>query len=341
MALGVAILGTGEMGLKYAEALARYTTGTRFVGVALGSRAAGMAARYDVPTATADEILSSDDVDAVVIATPHSTHVPLAVAAAAAGKHIYIEKPLARTAAECDEILAACERAGVRLAVNAVTRFRPSPIAAKRLLDDGAIGALRMIRVLSSAVGYEPSYKSWTSDPAGRRNLAGLGLPWLRCPALAHGLGRDRGVRVRDRLLRAAGPRPERDGPVQVQEWRRGAAPHVVRDATARARLGQPVDADRHHRDHRARWVQHGQAGWADGWKVVANQLPFDFDREPLAPHLIAGFATQLQDFVDAIAQNRDPIVTGRDGRASVEMVEAARRSSRERRSLSLPLNRP
>ena len=67
---------------------------------------------------------------------------------------------------ECNEILEACDRSGVTLTVNTVTRFRPSPKAAKRALDDGRIGTLRMLRVLSSAVGYDPDYKSWTSDPA-------------------------------------------------------------------------------------------------------------------------------------------------------------------------------
>ena len=174
MTIGIAILGTGRWASSTRRPWPAIPQGTRFVGVAIGSRAAGMADQYGVSASTLDEILRRDDVDAVVIATPHSTHVPIATACAAAGKHIYIEKPLARTVAECDEILAACDRAGVRLAVNTVTRFRPSPIAAKRLLDDGAIGALRMIRVLSSAVDYEPSYKSWTSDPAE----GGIWLDW-------------------------------------------------------------------------------------------------------------------------------------------------------------------
>ena len=340
MALGVAILGTGEMGLKYAEALARYTTGTRFAGVALGSRAADMAARYDVPAASVDEILGSDEVDAVVIATPHSTHVPLALAAAAAGKHIYIEKPLARTAAECDEILAACERAGVRLAVNAVTRFRPSPIAAKRLLDDGAIGALRMIRVLSSAVGYEPSYKSWTSDP----DEGGIWLDWgcHGCDALRWLTGSD--------ATEAFGFATDFSGPPALD---RSVMAQFKFESGVAAQLLMSFEMPPPGLGSASQWTLIGttgiieldgystvKLGGPDGWKVVANQRPFDFDREPLAPHLIEGFATQLQDFVDAIAEKRDPIVTGRDGRASVEMVEAARRSSRERRSLSLPLNR-
>src|SRR5207245_80203 len=78
--------------------------------------------------------------------------------------------------------------------------------------------------------------------------------------------------------------------------------------------------------------------GTADGWTELSDQLPFDFVREPLAPHLIAGFATQVQDFVDAVRERRRPIVTGADGRASVEMGEAARRSSALGQSVGLPL---
>ena len=61
--------------------------------------------------------------DAVVITSPHGPPTP-AEAAAAAGKHVYIEKPMSVSVADCDAIIAACDAAGVKLTVNFVTRFR-------------------------------------------------------------------------------------------------------------------------------------------------------------------------------------------------------------------------
>lgn len=68
--------------------------------------------------------------------------MPIALAAAAARKHVYMEKPLARTVAECDTIIEACEGADVCLAVNAVTRFRPNAKTAHALSKrDGLAGS--------------------------------------------------------------------------------------------------------------------------------------------------------------------------------------------------------
>src|SRR3712207_1021319 len=108
MTIGFGIVGTGMMGRTYAEALATQVTSGRLVAVAGGSRAAALAADYGVPAdPSPDALFARDDVDVVVIATPHTTPLPLALGAIAAGKHIYLEKPMALSVAECDEILAA------------------------------------------------------------------------------------------------------------------------------------------------------------------------------------------------------------------------------------------
>ncbi len=73
-----------------------------------------------------DEMLARDDLDAVVILTPTNTHVELIKAAAAAGKHIFTEKPLALTLPACDEAIAAVETAGVKMMVGFMRRFDPA-----------------------------------------------------------------------------------------------------------------------------------------------------------------------------------------------------------------------
>src|SRR5437764_2672034 len=146
MVVRFGIIGCGFMGRTYAACLTRHTAGTRLMAVAGGSRAPALASEFDVVAEPSVEaLMSRPDIDAVIIASPHSAHLPQTQAAAAAGKHVYVEKPMARSIAECDAMSAACRGAGVHLAVNKVLRFREAPRAAKALIDEGAIGEVRMI----------------------------------------------------------------------------------------------------------------------------------------------------------------------------------------------------
>ncbi len=113
-----------------------------------------------------EALLARDDIDAVIIATPHTTHLPYTEQAAAAGKHVYIEKPMAVTVEDCDAMIAACRKAGVKLTVAAQARQNPVILAAKQLIDDGTVGDVRMVRVLSSTVGWDLEDGSWAEDPA-------------------------------------------------------------------------------------------------------------------------------------------------------------------------------
>src|SRR5690348_9858483 len=123
--LRIGIVGSGFMGLTYSEALSKYVRGARLTGVAGGSRAAGLAAEYGVPHSNSlESLLARDDVDAVVLATPDTVHCEQTVAAAAAGKHVLVEKPMAPNVAQCDRMIAACREAGVNLAVVKTERYR-------------------------------------------------------------------------------------------------------------------------------------------------------------------------------------------------------------------------
>jgi predicted dehydrogenase len=88
------------------------------------------------------ELLQRPEVDAVAICTPHDLHAPMAIAAALAGKHVLCEKPMARTTAECDAMIEACDRAGVTLGVVFQSRFEPLSLQLKRLLDEKTLGRI-------------------------------------------------------------------------------------------------------------------------------------------------------------------------------------------------------
>lgn len=111
--------------------------------------AADYASRHNVPRwyDDADSLINDPEVDAVYIATPPSSHKDYTLAVAAAGKPVYVEKPMARTYAECLDMIAACESANVPLFVAYYRRALPRFAKVKSLLDENAIGRVRFAQV--------------------------------------------------------------------------------------------------------------------------------------------------------------------------------------------------
>jgi predicted dehydrogenase len=93
-------------------------------------------------TADLDDLLGDSELDAVVLATPVPTHAELAVRVAQAGKHCFVEKPLATTAADAEQAVAAAERAGRILMVGHLLEYHPAVDRLKGLLDEGQLGEL-------------------------------------------------------------------------------------------------------------------------------------------------------------------------------------------------------
>ena len=317
MTVRFGILGSGFMAHTYAECLARHVSGARLAAIACGTRAPGLAATYGVDAEPdAASLLARDDVDAVIVATPHSTHLPLTRLAASAGKHIYMEKPMARDVTECQGMLEACEAAGVLLTVNKVTRFREAPTTAKRLLDEGAIGDLRMIRVTSAVEGYLPDETSWTKDPAE-------GGAWL-----------DMGAHLCDAIRWFTGSEVV-SVYASVGDFVPSAAGDLLRSSVAQLRLASGLSVQilmsfempPPGYGSQSQWLFVGSGGFieadaygavrhgnADGWATVFEMPWFDLNADVLSPIRLRAFAAQVQDLTDAIRDDRQPMVTGRDG---------------------------
>ena len=124
-------------------------------------KTAAVAACHGIAATSTDwrAVLARDDIDAVVITTPDDTHPEIAIAAAAAGKHILLQKPMARTAAECRRIIAAVQAAGVRLQVSFMHRHFAEVVHARQLLADGAIGRPYSMRMRNATPG--PDWGAW------------------------------------------------------------------------------------------------------------------------------------------------------------------------------------
>ena len=105
--------------------------------------------RYPAVTVTEDyrDVLRDAEVDAVLIATPISTHYPLASAAIDAGKHVFVEKPMTASEAEARALIAAAEARGVTLMVGHTFEFSSPVVAIKNLIDSGEIGDIYYVVV--------------------------------------------------------------------------------------------------------------------------------------------------------------------------------------------------
>ena len=140
------IIGCGDVTEVKSGPGFRKATGSRLVAVMRrnGALAADYARRHGVPRwyDDADRLIADPEVDAVYIATPPDTHEHYALKVAAAGKPAYVEKPMARNAAECDRMVAAFARAGLPLFVAYYRRRLPRFLRAEELLREGALGRL-------------------------------------------------------------------------------------------------------------------------------------------------------------------------------------------------------
>ncbi len=352
----VGLIGCGKVGSLHAAAV-RSLPEAELAAVCdvSGERAAAFETRYGGRAfTTVDAMLREGRVEAVVIGTPHPLHAAAAIQAAEAGGHVLVEKPMAATLADCDAMVAAADRAGVRLGVISQRRWYEPVARMKRAIDDGKIGR-PALGVFTMYSWREPAY--YTSDPwRGKWDTEGGGVLVNQSP---HQL---------DLLLWLLGPAAEVCG-----YWANVNHPTVEVDDTAVAvvrfrngGLGSIVTSVAQKPGIRTTVHVHGTSGASVGvetdrgatfiagvsgvtepplndlWTVAGEEhlLPqFQAeDRERFAriDATTHYHALQIRDFLGAIRENRPPLVTGGDGRAVVELFTAIYQSNRDGRPVPL-----
>lgn len=339
----IGMVGSGFMAHTYSEVVAKYASGGELVAIAEGSRAPALAARYGVacePSLAA--LVARDDIDAVVLAGPEQLRPEQTRAAAAAGKHVLAEKPMATSVAACDAMIAACDAAGVTLMIVQTQRFRGVHQRAKGLIDAGEIGAVRQLRLWSLFAD------TWTVPVVESR-------PWYADPEA--GIFMSQGVHNFDLMRWLAGSEATRVY-ARVQSFGGHGLPNLSATALvdfasgATGQLWVSLELPgATFPDSQFRSQVVGERGLLDfdgythldksvgggDWQRVWTQPPLD-PMDPLDPVRLGSFTGQVQGFLDAIREGRPPVVTGADGRAAVELCQAALLSSRTGQPVDLPL---
>jgi predicted dehydrogenase len=167
--LGLGMIGLGEIAYNSTGQLIPETTNCEMI---VGMDPVEHVARsyqqqFEIPCSTnLDDVLNHPGVDAVVVSTPHYLHVPLGIAAAKAGKHVIVEKPMATTLADADALIQACQEAGVVCSSKeGGVRYHPTAVKAKALIEQGAIGEVMATHIVGDA-NKPDSY--WTGGYSGR-----------------------------------------------------------------------------------------------------------------------------------------------------------------------------
>lgn len=172
----VALIGCGLVAQRSHLPAYAACPGAELVAVASGhlESARAAAAEFGVPRVLGrwEDVIADPAIDAVDICTPNTLHAPIAIAAARAGKHVLVEKPMATTLAGADAMLAAAEETGVTLMVAHNLRFAPVYETVKRILSEGVIGRVFSAGGIFMHAGPDEFWGA-TSDWFWREELAG------------------------------------------------------------------------------------------------------------------------------------------------------------------------
>lgn len=335
--LGICVIGSGRAGMIHARNYATGIGGSRLVALVdpVESLAVDACRELAVKKHYLDyhDALADAEVDAVVVATPTQFHPEVVLAAARAGKHVFCEKPMALNVADCDRMIAACQKAAVKLQIGFMRRFDRSFRELKSRIDEGEIGEVVQVR----SVTHGPSVPQ----------------PWMVDIHKSNGLLAE--INSHD---------------IDTLRWYTGSEFEEVYALAANFRCGEVRKEYPDFYDTLVMTVrfQSGAQGCIDGAASVG--YGYDARVEVLGTQgiLFAGqvedstvvavtksggvrrpavaswrglfgeaYRTEAEAFVQAVVDDREPEVTGNDGKMAVKIVNAGNRSILEKRPVRLP----
>ena len=330
--LGIGLIGVGRIGRIHGVNVANRIAGARLVAVCDLDQEAARAFAEQVGGARvhadADALLADSEVDAVLICSATDTHAELVCRAAAAGRAIFCEKPIAFDLAAVDQALAAVQQSGVPLQVGFNRRFDPSFAAVQRAVVDGSVGSPELVRITSRDPSPPPIeyvevsgglfFDMTIHDFDMARFLTGSE------PKRVFAMG---GVRV-DPAIGEAG---DIDTAVITIEFENGVFCTIDNSRRAVYGYDQRVEVFGSLGVARADNELPHRASLADG-QGVHEALPLHFFLERYE----ASFLAELNSFVRSVTTGVMPEVDGTCGRVPVLMARAAYASLAEGRAVSI-----
>jgi predicted dehydrogenase len=335
------MIGCGERGEGCCKAITR-TANTRLAMMmdANPARCQDLSRRFGVPwTTELEEVLASDDVDAVVISTPHHLHAQQAVRAAEAGKHIVVEKPIATSLEEAVNAVRAARAAGVHFSVNFSYRYGPLFQKAKALIEAGVLGELFGVSLTYQKERFVDYWEGHTgratTDWRMRRETSGGGV---LINIMIHYLDLLRYLPGRD-ITEVSCVHANLETPGDVEDavglWVRyenGAVGTV--SATSSARGTDLVEFQL--------WGRDGHLSLTPPYqfyslRVIDGKRPGQWHAFTAAPGIGVRDVEFFHRFAERVLRGNPPDVSGEDGLAAQAIVEAAYRSAETGRTMQVP----
>lgn len=348
MSLGFAIIGTGMISQFHARALAE-VRGAKLV--ACYDRAVKRAKQFgNEQDCTAydslEHLLRDDRVDAVSIATPSGAHLEPALAAAKAGKHVIVEKPLEITLKRCDRIISACEKHGVKLSTFFPSRFHDSSIKMKKAVESNRFGRMTLGDAYIKWYRTQEYYDSgawrgtWALDGGGALMNQAIHtvdlLGWLMGPV----------AEIQAHTATLAHKRIEVED-VATATLRFSSGALGVIEASTAVYPGYLKRIELHGTEGTAVLEEEDIKVWdfakksrSDAAILKAMQSSRSTGGGAADPAAIGhhGHTIQFRDLLRAIKTDGTPAVDGHEGRRAVEIILAIYRSAATGRTVKLPL---
>lgn len=346
MSIGIGIVGVGMISNFHAKAVADSRDG-KLIGCYNRSseRAEKFAQEHQCRSfATLEEMLAAPEIDAVAICTPSGAHLDPAVAAAQAGKHLMVEKPLEVTTEKCDKIIAACDAAKVKLAVTFQSRFHQSSQLMKSAIDQQRFGKITLgdayVKWFRSQEYYDSGAWRGTWDLDGGGALMNQAihsvdlLLWLMGPvksvhATMGTLTHER-IEVEDIVVATL---TFANGALGVIEATTTAFPGALKRIEIAGSAGSAVLEEEDIKQWTFAEETDQDASIRESMEGKTQTGGGAGDPSAIGHH---GHTEMYNDFFDAIQENREPLVNGVEGRRSVELICAVYESARTGKTVEL-----
>ncbi|MCG6187254.1 Gfo/Idh/MocA family protein [Maribellus maritimus] len=354
----IAILGCGKVAHLHAKAVQKLKN-AKLAGVWSRSKntAEKFASEYKVPFYSEIEpLIKNEKIDLTIICTPHPFHLEPAKLAAKAGSHILVEKPLASTLEDSDEMIKTCKKAGVKLGVISQRRWYEPVKRVKDAIDAGKLG--KPVFGTINMLGWRDEAYYEADEWRGTWKMEGGGVLVNQAPHQldillwymgkideVYGLWRNLNhpyIEVEDtavaiikfknggigNIIVSNSQKPGIYGKVHVH-GENGASAGVQTDGGAMFIAGMSGIQEPPVNDI---WSVPGEEKLLEKWK---NEDSAFFNSVDPTVHYME---RQIEDFLQAIENNREPLVTGEEGRRTVELFTAIYRSTRDNKPVKFPL---
>ena len=338
----IGLLGTGFIASIHMESYARFVPDAEITAVfGMAREVEKFAADHGIPNAYTDmDAFFKADFEIADTCIPNFLHHSVCLKAAAAGKHVIIEKPFALTLEDADEMIAACKARNLKLMYAEQLCFTPKYERVRAIIEAGAVGQVYMIKQSEKHSG---PHSPWFYD----KTKSGGGVMMdMGCHAMAWFRWMNKNVRVKSvyadmKTVLHNDITDCEDNTVAIVEFENGVT-CVAEDSWARhGGMDDRIEiygtkgvcyADLFTGNSSLTYSLDGydyaseKAGSSQGWSFTMFEEAFN-----------QGYPNELRHFVSCVRENKQPLVTGEDGRAALEMIYAAYASPHSGTKITLP----